>query len=99
MKVVEFDIQFIVKDSAEVSEELLRNANKNVKEKAEILTDASGVQLGDIIHIDYNWARIDLNSRTDYRLSEEVTTLYDSPNLSPYIVPEEIDVSDTVTFV
>lgn len=94
-----FDIQFTVKDSASVSEELLRSAAKNAKEKAEILADASGIQLGNIINIDYNWARIDLYSQTVYQLSEEVTTLYDSSNLSPHIVPEEINVSDTVTFV
>lgn len=45
------DILFTVKDQASVSEKFLRSATIIASEKAEILVDASGVTLGDIIHI------------------------------------------------
>lgn len=93
----ELSIQFTVKDSAGVSEALLRNATQNAKETAEILADASGVNLGAIIDIDYNWKRIDLYSQTDYRMRKSTMLL--SEEVNPYIVPDDIDVTDTVTFV
>lgn len=94
-----FGIRFTVKDSQGVSEELLRSATKNAREKAEILADASGVQLGDIIDIDYNWSRVDLYSRTDYRMREAEVFTSESRDMAPHIVPEDIDVNDNVTFV
>lgn len=93
----ELSIQFTVKDSVGVSEALLRSATLNAKETAEILADASGVKLGAIIDIDYNWKRIDLYSRTDYRMQKSTMLL--SEEVNPYIVPDDIDVTDTVTFV
>ena len=93
----ELNIQFTVKDSAGVSEALLRSATQNAKEKAMILANASGVQLDDLINIDYNWSRIDLYSQTDYRMRTSSMKL--SEEIDPYIVPEDIDVTDTVTFV
>lgn len=92
-----FDIRFTVKDSTKVSEELLRNAAENAKEKAEILADASGVKLGEIIDIDYSWGRIDLYSRSDYRLYDSNVKM--AAEDTPHIVPEDIDVSDEATFV
>ena len=92
-----FNIRFSVKDLTKVSEELLRNAAKNAKEKAEILADASGVKLGEIVDIHYNWGRIELYSPTDYRLNESNMRM--AAEASPHIVPEDIDVSDEVTFV
>lgn len=93
----ELNIQFTVKDSAGVSEALLKSATQNAKKNAMILADASGVQLGDLIHIDYNWSRIDLYSQTDYRMRASSMKL--SEEINPHIVPEDIDVTDTVTFV
>lgn len=91
------NIQFTVKDSAVVNEMLLKSATQNAKEAAVILADASGVQLGDLLDIDYNWSRIDLYSKTDYRV--RTSSLKLSAEINPYIVPEDIDVTDNVTFV
>ena len=93
----ELNIQFTVKDSAGVSETLLRSATQNAREKAAILADASGVKLGEIMDIQYNWGRIDLYSKTDYRMQKSSMIL--SEEINPYIVPEDIDVTDTVTFI
>ncbi len=65
--------------------------------KAEILAKASGVSLGDLISIEYNWGELHLYSQTSYALRENQITI-DSLS-SPDIVPDDIAVSDTVSFV
>ena len=51
----QLSIAFTVKDATAINEEMLRSATINAKRKAEILCDASGAKLGDLIAIDYNW--------------------------------------------
>ena len=43
------------KDPSAVNEALLTSAAANAKRKAEVLCAASGVSLGDLVNIDYNW--------------------------------------------
>lgn len=82
-------IHFTVKDPTAISERLLRSATSNAFEKARILCDASGVQLGDLLSIDYRWSDIDVYSDT------EICTA----KMSLPISPNDIEVSDTATFV
>lgn len=92
----EFQIRFTIKDNTAINEEMLRSAAENAKRKAEILCDASGTKLGDLISINYSWGELDIYSDTRYDLAEdcvrEAPMAYD-------IEPDDIDVSDTVTFV
>ena len=53
----ELSIVFTVKDPSAVNKELLKSATANAREKAEILCEASGVELGKLLIIDYNWGR------------------------------------------
>jgi len=91
------NIQFSVKDKAAVSEELLISATINAKQKAEILTRASGVSLGELISIDYNWGELHLFSPTRYNLEDKCMSM--SESCAPDIEPDDVDVSDTVSFV
>lgn len=93
----QLNIHFSIKDKAAVSEELLILATENAKRKAEILTKASGVTLGDLINIDYNWGELLLYSETRYDVGLERMSV--SASSAPEIEPDDIDVSDTVTFV
>jgi uncharacterized protein YggE len=90
------NIQFSVKDKDAVNEELLIRATENAKSKAEILTKASNVTLGDLISIDYNWGDLYLYSNTNYNMEDRCMAFKTS---APDITPDDIDVSDTVTFV
>lgn len=94
---LQFNIKFSVKDKAAVSEELLISATENAKRKAEILTMASGVTLGDLISIDYNWGELHLYSPTRYNMEDSCISM--SESYAPDIEPDDIDVSDTVSFV
>ncbi|MHC1731948.1 MAG: SIMPL domain-containing protein [Bacteroidales bacterium] len=93
----QLNIQFSVKDKAAVSEGLLISATENAKRKAEILAKASGVTLGDLINIDYNWGELHLYSQTRYDMEEKCMEM--SSSCAPDIEPDDIDVSDTVSFV
>lgn len=91
------DIRFSVKDKAAVNEELLISATENAKQKADILTKASGVTLGNLISIDYNWDELNLYSQTRYNMEDRCMLLDES--CSPEMEPDDIEVSDTVSFV
>ncbi len=94
----QLSIAFTVKDATAINEEMLRSATANARRKAEILCDASGVILGSLIAIDYNWGELNVYSNTEYCLAEECL----APPMgakSIDIEPDDIDVSDTATFV
>lgn len=94
----DLNIQFTVKDPAAVSEKLIENAAQNARSKAEILCRASGVKLGELITINYDWTDLTFTSRTmmlnscagEARMAK---ACFDS------FEPEEIRQSDTATFV
>lgn len=91
----EFQITFSVKDKNAVSAKLLENAVANAKEKANILSKAAGVKLGEIESIDYSWGEVRLYSNTkfsdDLCLESEIKAME--------IEPEEIEAADTVTVI
>ena len=90
-------IQFTVGDKDAVHEEILRNASENARKKAEILAAAAGVNLGELLSIDYSWDEIVMTSPTDYR--QEKACMDMSEEMDMDITPEDITVSDNVTFV
>ena len=95
----ELSISFTVKDPTAVNSELLRSATINAKEKAKILCEASGVELGELLSIDYNWGELNIVSHTDYMLEEKCLAMPSSSLADIDIEPDDIDVRDTATFI
>lgn len=95
----ELSISFTVKDPSAVNKELLKSATINAKEKAQILCEASGVELGELLTIDYNWGELNIVSHTDYMLEEKCMAMPVGGLADMDIEPDDIDVSDTATFV
>ena len=93
-----FSIRFSVKDPGIVTERLLENAVENAKRKAEILAKSASVTLGAIQRIDHSWSEHQFYSPTNYLLCENTIPKY-AESMALDIVPEEIDLSDTVTVV
>lgn len=95
----ETDIRFTVKDKESPKEELLRSAAADARKKAEILAEASGVKLGKLININYDWGELNIYSRTVY----EDRAFDGEPRLAKSVamdvVPDDIDLSDTVSFM
>lgn len=92
----ELSIAFTVKDPMAVHEDLLVAAAENAKSKAEILCRASGYTLGELAKIDYNFDELNLLSRTN--CDAESSFMAMSRCAMPEIEPENIEVSDSVSF-
>ena len=95
----ELNVQFTVKDKEAVDAALLQSACANAKAKAEILTKASGVTLGELVSIDYNWSELHLYSPTHYEMDPPCMARASAAPTDMDIEPDDIDVSDSVTFV
>ena len=94
----QLSIAFTVKDATAINEDMLRSATVNARRKAEILCEASGVKLGNLVSIDYNWGELDIYSNTRFDCCEESM----APMMKASCIdidPEDIDVSDTATFI
>ena len=91
----EFSIRFSVKDQNAMKERMLENAVANAMSKAGILAKAAGVELGEILRIDYSWGELEVYSRTQYENS--LHCAMSAPDMD--IEPEDVEASDTVTVV
>jgi uncharacterized protein YggE len=92
-------ILFSVKDSNVVSQQLLKSAVENAKQKAEILATAAGVSLGVIKHIDYNWNDIHLYSKTSLQMVRAKGRRDVAEPMSISLNPQDIEASDSVTVI
>ena len=96
----EQSIAFTVKNPEKVSAQLLKAATENAREKAEVLCTTSGVTLGELVDIIYNWSDISIHSASVY--SEERLRGVDAAvpaAAMPEFGPGDIKSSDTATFV
>lgn len=89
-----FRISFQIKDTEPLRQQAIAGAVKNCRDKAQILVDAAGVTLGELIQIDYSWSEIHIQPRMEVCAMsvESSSPAYD-------ITPEDVDVSDSVTVI
>ncbi len=97
------NITFTVKDEEAVKDELLKSAGANARRRAEILCEAAGGKLGNLVMVNYNWNEISILSPTrfdsDY-LSDTAELCSEMPMLAPEsIQPDDIDLSNNAVFV
>ncbi len=99
----EFRLVYTVKDMEASKNQLLASAIADSREKAEVLTKAAGVSLGDIMTIDYSWGEVDFTISPMDRMMEPKMLAEDccigSASYDIDIEPDDIDVSDTVTVI
>ncbi len=88
-------VRFTIADQEGMAKELLARASKDALEKATILADASGVTLGELQRVDYDWREVAYYSKTDYRIAEESLGHINEMEMTP----EDLHVTDTVRFV
>ena len=89
----ECGIAFCLRDPRAAEELLLRDAAANAHERAEILANASGCELGELLTIDYHVGKFDGISSTNF----------DTPHTLrmgkiPDLHPEELRLQEDVTF-
>lgn len=94
----EITVHFTIKNPKELNEELLKSAATNASEKAKILCEATGVKLGDLVNIDYNWHDLNTYSNTNYHLEKRCLAASTMQN-NIDITPDDINFSEEVTFI
>ena len=91
----EISIAFTVKDKQSVRDKILQSAAEDARRKAEILCKASGVELGDLIRIEYSWneLRIEHSLDMEWMCAEggRLPTVHD-------FHPDDVKAGDTVDF-
>lgn len=92
----EFSIKYQIRDQKSLKEEMLKKAILDAKEKAKVIAEAAGVEIGNILRIDYDWSEIRFQREESYYLSE---ASYQPSIASIDIEPDDIKISDTVTVV
>jgi uncharacterized protein YggE len=91
-------IRFTVKDSASLKDQVLISATKSARHRAELLSKAAGVALGDLQEISYSWGNVDFYSETEYEPRMlKANMIMDVSPMS--FTAEDIEISDEVTFV
>ncbi len=97
----EFTIQYTIANPEKAKNELLKKAVEDSRAKAEVLSKASGVTLGDIRAIDYSFGESEFVVRPldGPMLRNCLATAKADASYAPDIEPEDIDVTDTVTIV
>lgn len=95
---VEFSIKYTVKDTKAAKNQLLAKAVEDSKRKAEILVEASGLFLGNLISIDYSWGEIKMFSEPMNKSLMSENLIYEA-SYNFEIEPDDIDMEDTVTLI
>lgn len=96
----DFRLSYTVKDKEGAKNELLGKAVSDAKAKAVVLTKAAGVNLKDILTIDYSWGEIQIEySPMHDGVFRNALMSSDGEELGIDIEPDDIEVSDTVTVV
>lgn len=93
---LDFSIAFGVKDAADQQQQLILQAIAKAKENATLIAGATGVELKEILDIDYSYRELTIRSqRHNYSLYQtDMVTTYDA---APDFEPDDIDVTETVT--
>ena len=99
---VEFSIIHTVKDVDDAKNRLIGKAAADSRVKAEVLAQAAGVQLGNVVKIDYSWGEMDAFSQP-FQPMENVSNLYlgglQDGQYHMNIEADDIKLQDTVTVV
>ena len=94
----ELNVSFTVKEPEAVNSRLLKAAADNARGKAEILCAASGVTLGQLQRIEYNWSEPAAYSRTAVSADRMAMPMMKNAFRAER-APEEIELSDSAAFI
>ena len=96
---LEFSLDFTVSDKDALQKDMLVDATRNARQKAEILCAASGTKLGDLLEIHFSWGELNIISHTDYEADFTCMPAPQANAPGPDFTPEDINIKDTATFV
>ena len=88
----EFSVAFGLRDTESFREELVAEAVADSRRKAEKITAAAGVALGDVLSIDYSWEAAEVYTHPVNRMA-----LATAKRMDLALEPEDVELSDSVT--
>ena len=94
----ELNISFTVREPEAVNSRLLKAAADNARGKAELLCAASGVTLGQLQRIEYDWSDVRAFSRTAVSADRAAMPMMKNAFRAD-MTPEEIELSDSAAFI
>ena len=89
-----FSVSFQLNDPEPLLHKAIAEAVKNAKIKAQVLAEAAGVMVGELVHIDYSWSEIRFHSSLEYGTVEDSMA---SPGYD--FTPEDVNISESVTVI
>lgn len=95
----EFSIAFSIKDEQIYKKQVIAQAVKDATEKATIIAEAAGVQLKEIVAVNYDVADINIYSPTRYCANDGMARAVALSASHTDIVPEDVQIKDTVSVV
>lgn len=95
----EFSLAYTVKDPEAVKNRLLAKAVEDAKIKAGVLAKAAGIRIGELVHIDYSWGKVDFEVRPVQDVCFESCGMAPAGEISMDIEPDDMEAEDTVTVV
>jgi len=90
---IDFEIGFGVKDSAQYEKELIKLAIEHGTESARVICESSGVELKEIINIDYSFADFYIRSKMGWMSNSETD---DFSAMTIELEPDTIDINDNI---
>ncbi|MBQ7600210.1 MAG: SIMPL domain-containing protein [Clostridia bacterium] len=96
----DLNLSFYVKDPTAVQETVLQNACANALVKAKILAASSGVRLGDLQNIDYEFGNRNFASSTQFSMAEDCAMGANNMLRAKAVAisPKDIDITDSASF-
>jgi len=95
----ELRIVYMVKDAEKAKNLLLEKAVEDSRKKAELLTKAAGVALGEVVTIDYSWEEMEIVAKPMNLLRAAGDFAARGQSYQMDMEPEDIDLSDHVTVI
>ena len=96
----EIRLSYTIKDKEAAKNELLAKAVRDARAKALVLTEAAGLALKEIQSVDYSWGEVNFEVRPMNRaLAAGKACVAEDACYEMDIVPDDIQVSDSVTVV
>lgn len=92
----EIGIRFGLADEDAAKDELLADAARDARKKAELLAAAAEVRLGALLSIQYAWSELRFEADTEF-LCDAVAKPCAAPDID--LAPEDVERSDTAVFV
>ena len=95
----ELNVTFTVGQPDRLQRELLENAAAHARSRAEILCKASGVRLGELQKIEYDFGHLDLRSDTVMDMGGAPMVATAKRSVAVNFRPEDINLQDSAVFV